>query len=209
MENWNKIDKDRLTVFTDAIMAIIMTILVLDLKVPLENIQTDQDLMQQLLKQLPHFFGFIISFSMIVILWFTHHTLMRILNQADRTFTVLNFLFAGSIATLPFSTALVSEYPSHSLAVAILAGNMALMNCFIAGMYMYLEVKNLCLPDAEPAWFRNIKRRMGMVGLLLLFSAIFVAFLSPKIALMLIVAVPLMHCIPLRPPKNQRTKSKD
>ena len=203
MQNWKKIDKHRLAVFTDAIMAIIMTILVLDLKVPVANIETNHDLKQQLLKQLPHFWGFAISFSMIVIIWFSHHNLITILSQANRTFAVLNFLFSGAIATLPFSTALVSEYPFYSLAVAILAGNMFLMNFFLSAMYVYVDKKKLIIPGIMPAWYKMIKQTLGIAGGLLLLSAVFVSFISPNLALILIVSVPLMHCIPVRPPKSK------
>jgi uncharacterized membrane protein len=203
MQNWKKIDKHRLAVFTDAIMAIIMTILVLDLKVPLANIETNHDLRHQLLNQLPHFFGFAISFSMIVIIWFSHHNLIMILSQATRTFAVLNFLFSGAIATLPFSTALVSEYPFYSLAEAILAGNMFLMNFFLAGMYVYIDKQKLIIPDITPAWYKKIKQTMGIAGGLLLLTAVFVSFISSTAALILIVSVPLMHCIPVRPPKTK------
>jgi uncharacterized membrane protein len=201
MQNWKKIDKHRLTIFTDAIIAIIMTILVLDLKVPLAHIETDHDLKQQLLKQLPHFWGFAISFSMIVIIWFSHHALMANLSQATYTFAVLNFLFSGAIATLPFSTALVSEYPSLSLAVAILAGNMLLMNVFLSAMHTYAEVKKLNIPGSMPERNKKIKKIMGIAGALLLLAAVFLAFLSPRLGLILIVSVPLMHCIPIRQKK--------
>lgn len=203
MQNWKKIDKHRLTIFTDAIIAIIMTILVLDLKVPLGHIETDHDLKQQLLNQLPHFWGFAISFSMIVIIWFSHHTLMANLSHATYTFAVLNFLFSGSIATLPFSTALVSEYPSLSLAVAILAGNMLLMNIFLAAMHTYTELKKLTIPGSMPERYKKIKKIMGIAGAILLLAAVFLAFISPDLGLLLIVSVPLMHCIPIQQKKQR------
>jgi uncharacterized membrane protein len=202
MQNWQKIDKHRLSVFTDAIVAIIMTLLVLDLKVPIGHIETDKDLAQQLIKQLPHFWGFVISFSMIVIIWLSHHDLMTNLNQPNRTFATLNFIFTGFIATLPFTTALVSEYPSHSLAVSLLAANLFLMNVFLTTLFIYQEKKKLMIANNLPAWFTNIKKLMGISGAVLLLSATFIAFLSPRIALLMIVAVPLMHCIPLRERKK-------
>jgi uncharacterized membrane protein len=203
MQNWQKIDKHRLSIFTDAIIAIIMTILVLDLKVPIGHFETDHDLAQQLIKQLPHFWGFAISFSMIVSIWFSHHDLMAYINQPDRTFATLNFIFTGFIATLPFTTALVSEYPSRSLAVSVLAGNLFLMNVFLTSLFIYREKKKLGIADSLPIWYATIKKKMGIFGVLLLLLAIFIAFLSPRIALLMIVAVPLMHCIPVREKKRK------
>lgn len=198
MENWRKIDKERLTIFTDAIMAIIMTILVLDLKVPIGEFENDADLKRQLVKQLPHFWGFAISFAMIVVLWFSHHNLMKSLNYSNTTFAVLNFIFTGSIATLPFSTALVSEYPTSSTAVSILAFNMLVMNVFLAGMFTYLYAKKLGNPDVFPPWYLKVKRALGMGGGLVFLAAIFVAFASPTVALWMIAAVPFLHMLPVR-----------
>jgi len=202
MQTWKIIDKHRLTIFTDAIIAIIMTILVLDIKVPLAHLETNQDLKQQLIKQLPHFYGFAISFSMIVIIWFSHHSLIANLREATPGFAVLNFLFSGTIATLPFSTALVSEFPSLSLAVAVLAGNMLLMNVFLSGMHTYAAVKKLNIPGYMPERYKKIKKIMGIAGALLLLAAVFLSFLSPKLGLILIVSVLVMHCIPISH-KNQ------
>jgi uncharacterized membrane protein len=145
---------------------------------------------------------------MIVIIWFSHHDLMAYLDQPDRTFTTMNFLFTGTIATLPFTTALVSEYPSRSLAVALLAGNLFMMNVFLTGLFIYRDKKKLNIVSDLPVWYTNTKKIMGMSGALLLLLAFFISFLSTGIALVMIVAVPLMHCIPFKEKKETKGPEK-
>ena len=86
MNQGRKIDKSRLMFFTDAILAIIMTILVLDIKVPEMHNTGDTGFMKELIKVLPHFIGFIISFAFIIVLWLNHHDLMESINYANKPF---------------------------------------------------------------------------------------------------------------------------
>src|SRR5260221_7167659 len=169
-------NRDRLGFFSDALIAIIMTILVLDLKVsPMEN-ATEADLTHMLISQLPHFYGFLISFSFIAMLWFNHHDLMESIAQPTRNFAKLNFLFIGSIALVPFSTSFAAEFPDKSIAIAILALNLFLMNVFLSFIFLYAIGKKIStLHDRSPRR-EKLKRIMGITGTLMFLLAIFIAF---------------------------------
>jgi len=199
MKERKHIDKTRLTFFTDALLAIIMTILVLDIKVP-EGLDkmTGDECFVNLLKVYPHFLGFIISFAFIIVLWFSHHELMESLIYANRTFAVINFCFVGATATLPFSTALAAAYPYQSYAVATLALNMFVMNVFLTGLHTYSIVSGLRNMDYFPPRYLRFKRIIGLGGTFISLVAIFVSFYSPSFALILIAAVPVMHNIPVK-----------
>jgi len=198
MQTGSTIDKARLVMFTDALLAIIMTVLVLDIKVPegLESMSGEECLVT-LFRVFPHFLGFIISFAFILVLWFAHHDLMEAMHTVNKPFTVLNFCFIGSTATLPFSTGLTAAYPTESYAVCTLALNMFIMNVFLAGMFMYAQRKGISRPDFVSLRYQRIKRLMGVGGSVLFFLAIFIAFLSPSIALIMIAIVPIIHCLPV------------
>ncbi|HJW28303.1 MAG TPA: TMEM175 family protein [Saprospiraceae bacterium] len=192
------IDKSRLTFFTDALLAIIMTILVLDIKVPegLEGLN-GEECFKNIMHVFPHLVGFLISFAFIVVLWFSHHDLMESLHYANRPLARLNFCFIATTATLPFSTALAAAYPAQSYAVATLALNMFFMNIFLAGLHMYAIVTGLRDMNYFPARYLRIKQWLGMIGGFVFLAALFVAFLNPHIALVMIAAVPLMHVMPI------------
>jgi uncharacterized membrane protein len=190
-------NKERLMVFTDAIFAIIMTILVLDIKVPSMEGTSEGELFKQLVKQLPHLYGFILSFAVITVIWFSHHDLFSSLKFATRTFATLNFILIGSIATLPFSTALASEYPHRSLAVASLSGNMLVMNIFLSFMFIYVNKNKFSDPGFRPERISKIKMKMGVIGIFVFLLAFILAFIYPALSLGLIAVVPIMHCLPL------------
>lgn len=202
MEAWKLLDKRRLEVFTDAIIAIILTILVLDIKVPIIEAANDHDLLQGLIHQLPHFYSFLISFAVILVIWTSHHDLFASLKYSTRSFGAINFAFVGSLATLPFSTALAGEYPARPLALAILAGNMLIMNIFLTALWIYAAVNNLTDFSYYPEWRSKIKRSIGQLGVLIFLIATIMAWVSTTVSIILLALVPLMHSIPLKQPKK-------
>lgn len=74
-------EKNRFETFVDAILAIIMTILVLEFRVPEESFESDASLKSYLIHLTPSFVSYFISFSTIMILWLDHHNLFRLLKK--------------------------------------------------------------------------------------------------------------------------------
>ncbi|MFZ1678556.1 MAG: TMEM175 family protein [Saprospiraceae bacterium] len=201
MQTTKHIDKTRLMFFSDAILAIIITILVLDIKVP-EGLElaTNGEFFKNLIKVLPHFFGFIISFAFIIVLWLSHHDLLESLLYANRRLATFNFCFLGATATLPFSTALAAAYSHQPYAVATLALNMFVMNIFLATLHIYSVKSGLRDINYFPIRYQKMKQMFGIFGGFVFLLAIFVSFFSPTAALIIIVIVPILHIIPISSP---------
>jgi uncharacterized membrane protein len=111
---------ERMILFTDAVFAIAITLLVIEIKAPeighlikeLEHLGkplTNQDIIDQLLSLSPLFIGFIISFFVIAIYWRSHHRLFSFIKDYDGKLIVLNFFFLFTIVLMPFSSAYYSE----------------------------------------------------------------------------------------------------
>ncbi|MDP4218852.1 MAG: TMEM175 family protein [Bacteroidota bacterium] len=198
MPHSKQLGKERLVFFSDAILAIIVTILVLDIKVPIVETGGDAELTRRLIVQAPHLVAFVLSFAVIIVLWYSHNRLMGMVDTPTNTFGVINFLFIGVTATIPFTTALVGEYPGSSVAAAMLAANMLLMNIFITLCFVYAMKKNLVGKNFVFGHYDKMKRIMGIIGTFLFLGSIFVAFLSPVVSLVMIAAVPIMHCLPIK-----------
>ena len=190
--------------FSDALLAIIMTILVLDIKIPVQEYTTDNALLPELLKQLPHFIGFVVSFSIIAILWISHHQLMQTIVQPDLTLARINFGLLCSTAVIPFSTAFAAEYPSSPLAACMMAINFLVMSIFMRGMFSHTYKTGLGSPDFFPAYYTNLRIRRGIVGSFVFVASALVAFISPLVSHILLVFVPILHSIPIKAPKHLR-----
>jgi uncharacterized membrane protein len=100
--------------FSDAVFAIAITLLVIEIKIPgkedLEGTVSDQSILIALGHLLPKFIGFLVSFMMIGLYWTVHHRMFGYVTNYTRKLLVLNLVFLFFVALMPFSTGFYSEY---------------------------------------------------------------------------------------------------
>jgi uncharacterized membrane protein len=120
---------DRIILFSDAVFAIAITLLIIEIKAPnvheLEHITTDT-----ILGQLSHltgkFIGFVVSFFVIAIYWRSHHRIFGFVNQYSERLIWLNILFLFTIVLMPFSSAYYSENAQFDIPFYFYCGNILL-----------------------------------------------------------------------------------
>lgn len=108
----------RLEAFSDGVIAVIITIMVLELKVPQQNGFAG------LRAILPMLIVYVISFSFIAIYWVNHHHLVDRIEQADRRILYANLCFLFFLSLLPFFTSYVLEKDLDAFGIAIYAASM-------------------------------------------------------------------------------------
>src|SRR5258706_2320868 len=103
---------DRLILFSDAVFAIAITLMVVEIKVPSidRHIATDALLLKALDELIPKFVGFFISFFIIGLYWTVHHRMFGYVVNYTRRLLWLNLIFLLAVVLMPFSTAFYSEY---------------------------------------------------------------------------------------------------
>lgn len=106
---------NRLEAFSDGVFAIVITLLVLELRVP--EVHDSASLYQGLYALIPKFLSFGLSFVYITIYWINHHQLFNLLKNANRGLFWLNNLFLMCLTFIPFPTALIGSYPKDPVAV--------------------------------------------------------------------------------------------
>jgi uncharacterized membrane protein len=108
--------------FSDAVIAIAITLLALQLEVPQipESLAAAQ-LPSALLELWPKFFSFLLSFWIIGFYWLAHHRMFRQVRAYDRGMLLINLLFLMWVVLMPFSSALIGEYENQQLPVIIYA----------------------------------------------------------------------------------------
>ncbi len=190
-----KIEKERFVTFMDALMAIIMTIMVLEIKIPAVKTLTDETLRQELHKAVTPLIGFLVSFATLTMIWISHNDLMRDIKGITKQFALLNFLLILVIALVPFSTALGWGYSTTSLAVFIYALNIFLLSGVFTILYGFSVVKKLI--PATTSQYMRAKKIISFFALALLVIAMFLSFVNPGLSLFLTVLIPLAHSIPI------------
>lgn len=101
---------ERLVFFSDAVFAIAITLLILEIEVPhLPRVQDTGPFREALVDLFPSFFAFVLSFLVIGRFWMTHHGLMDHVKSYDPRLMWPNMLYLMAIAFMPFSTALIGR----------------------------------------------------------------------------------------------------
>jgi uncharacterized membrane protein len=111
--------KSRVEAFSDGIFAIIVTLLVLEIKVPhIENHNSAGDLLAALLNLAPKIAAWVISFVTVCVIWVNHHRIFASLEHLTPSLFWLNANLLLWTSFIPFPTALMGDYPHNSLAVS-------------------------------------------------------------------------------------------
>jgi len=107
---------ERMILFSDAVFAIAITLLVIEIRIPEihENV-SDAVLLQALGHQVPKFIGFIVSFMLIGMYWTVHHRIFGFVINYNRRLLWLNLFFLFFIVLMPFTTGFYSEYAGADL----------------------------------------------------------------------------------------------
>ena len=101
----------RLETFCDGVFAIALTLLIIDIKVPVpEGIGTTRDLWLALGRLAPSIIAFVLSFAIILITWVNHHSFFKLVNKSSGRFVYANGFLLLTVVFMPFPTALVGEY---------------------------------------------------------------------------------------------------
>ncbi|MBC6111635.1 TMEM175 family protein [Pedobacter fastidiosus] len=130
---------ERMILFTDAVFAIAITLLIIEIKAPeIHQGMTSAEIANQLLGLLPKFLGFIISFFVIAIYWRSHHRLFSFIKDYDDKLIWLNFFFLFTIILMPFSSAYYSDNTMFSLPFWFYSANIALTGVLNYAMLAYI-----------------------------------------------------------------------
>jgi uncharacterized membrane protein len=109
----------RLEAFSDGVFAIVVTLLVLELEVPvLSGPRNVGELGRHLVMLPPKFSSWLISFVIVCKFWLNHHHILRLAGRADYAMVWLNSMFLMFQSFIPFPTAMMGEYPGNALAVS-------------------------------------------------------------------------------------------
>src|SRR5262245_58645849 len=183
-----KTTADRLAGYSDAFFAVIVTIMVLELRAP------DQPAFSALRPLWPTAISYAVSYLFIAIIWMNHHYLTRFVGPPTLRLIWINFVHLFLVSFLPFATAWIARTRLASSPVAFYAG---LFVC-IDIAYNFFEREVLLRAEATqvPERTRRIARRRSLVVLASFTIAMLVAFVAPRIAFGLICTALILHLRP-------------
>ena len=172
----------RLEAFSDGVIAIAITLLILEINVPSAQ---QGDLFDALVDLWPSYLAFTLSFAVIGIMWVSHHSMFERIANVDRLLLFLNLLLLMGIAFLPFPTALLAGYiqqggENAKFAAAMYSSTMMLIGVFFLLMWNHLYRRpHLLVPGIGADRARTAMVR-SLVGPVVYAASIGLAFISPE-----------------------------
>ena len=182
-------DTNRLEAFSDGVFAIAITLLVLEIKVPL----SDLALGNELLKLWPSYLAYAVSFIVIGSIWVNHHAMFNHIVRADHKLLLLNTIHLMFIAFFPFPTAVLAQAfhagTNKPLATSFYGGTLTVIGVLVTIMWYYAAHGHRLLNDNISHNEAKRNGRRFLVGPVCYGIATLIALIAPWIALMFYVAL--------------------
>jgi uncharacterized membrane protein len=178
----------RLEAFSDGVIAVIITIMVLELKVP------HQEGLAGLRAVLPTLGLYLISFAFTGVYWINHHHLIHRTEEADERILYANLGFLFCLSLLPFFTSYVLEKKMDSFSVAVYIASMILtgFSFLLLRLAIGRRLRHAGKLEAED----TAVQRKNYLSLFVYFVAITLAFQHPQLALGLVAFVTVIWITP-------------
>ena len=181
---------ERVVFFSDAVFAIVITLLVLELKVPHITEHTDSALRHALVELLPRVIGFVVSFLIIGLMWIEHHRIFRYIDNYTTGLLWRNLLLLLCVSFVPFPTALFSENFWSRTAFILYTGSFGAVATAKLWVWRHAVTSGLLKKDVGPDLARRISRRSLAVPLACAL-AIVLSFVSIFVAPIAFALIPL------------------
>ncbi|MFE2286612.1 TMEM175 family protein [Streptomyces sp. NPDC059443] len=157
-------ETNRVEAFSDGVFAIVVTILVLELKVPEGR---GSELWHGLLEQWPHYAAYVVSFLIIGVMWVNHHTIFSHLKRVDRPLLFLNLLVLMVVSVIPYTTNILAEHlmdgdSANVAAVLYSVWTVVYALAFLAFWWYVTQVGHLFHEAVDKEGARATRLRFGL-----------------------------------------------
>jgi uncharacterized membrane protein len=191
----------RLEAFSDGVLAIVITLLILEIKVP-EPAEARGGLGHALVEQWPHYVSFLLSFFVVGVIWLNHHATINLLAGTDHRLQVLNLLLLLPVTVLPWPTDLLATYTKDGttsdqrLAVLIYGATSTAMALSFNVLWRYLRRHpELHKPHVTPELLAVRNHRYNL-GLAVYPVATLIGLISAPLFLALMLGLAVVYLLP-------------
>lgn len=196
--------KGRMEALSDGVFAVAITLLALDLAIPLTH-RTSSDLIGALLREWPGYLAYLVSFATIGVIWLGHSGMTEYLDRVDPVFQRLNLLLLLFVCVLPFTTGLLSEFINEkgedAERVATVTYGVMLLLCSVqlSVVWRYAVKAKLVEPNLDDDEITLLSSRLtpGLGGYVIL---ILLGLVYPKAAVFGYLIVAVLLLLPFRVP---------
>lgn len=192
-------ETQRIEAFSDGVFAIVITLLVFNIRPPGVDKANEIGLLSALASAWPTYLAFAASFFFVLVMWINHHRLFTVIRRSDNNLMLLNGLLLFGVTLVPFPTQVVADYwlhPEQALAVIFYAGWFFVVALVFNLLWAYAAHDcRLFSHETNEALVQHIARQYA-AGPFLYIGALLVAFVSPVISVLLTVLFGVFFALP-------------
>ncbi len=189
----SELQMERIVFFSDAVFAIAITLLIIEIKVPhLEHDASDRDFWIALLIETPKIIGFLFSFFVIGAYWVGHHQIYGYIKKWNNGLIWRNVMFLAAIAFIPFSTAFFSEYPSRFVPLFLYALSFSIAGFLETWQWRYAVRKQLIDETLSAAGIKQHTLHYSILPLVGV-TAILIVFITPLLSGFAFWLIPILQ----------------
>ena len=196
------INTGRSEAFSDGVIAIIITIMVFNIRFPdLSHEATNADVRRALVSMLPRLLAYVASFVVIGIMWLNHHHMFHLVRIVDERLSWLNLHFLFWLSLIPFPTGMLGANPLLAESAAIYGGEMLMVTISFTMLRLYIKNKHL-MEQGDREIDKKIRRvnrialLKNLAGTTAYAASIPVAFYSIYLSFALFAVQPVLLFIP-------------
>ena len=187
----------RIDALSDGVFAIVITLLVLELKVPeIESHLVSEQLLVALLGIFPRALSHVVSFFVLGIYWVGHHNMFLLIQRHNRVLLWLNILFLLSVASMPFPTGLLVQYNQERWAIILYALTLVAAGLTLSLIWWYATTnRRLVNPEMTQEFVSFVHRRVLIAPVAYMIAILF-SFISLNAAKVIFILTALYYIFP-------------
>ena len=193
----NERETGRLEAFSDGVIAVAITLLILDIHVP--PFDPKLPLLQALINDRTAYLGYVTSFLIIGLFWANHHYMFKYIKKTDHLLLLLNTLTLMCLVFLPFATALLVEHfsDSYQTTAAVMYNSSLLLTSIMYNvLWGYVRRHPALLVEGLPADLLSKMTRRYLVSIPLYALTLIISALYVEVSLVLYLLIALLYALP-------------
>ncbi len=184
---------NRIEALQDGVFAIVMTLLVLEIKIPE---LADGDVARHVLEQWPVILSYFGSFTLLGIFWVGLHAQYNYIKFVDRPMLWINLLFLMFIALLPFSAAIMGRYGTEQFAVILYGTHLTILGLINYWNWTYATTHHRLVDHSISNKLVKLTKKRILVTPVASVIALLISFAHPLISLIIFIIIPPFYIIP-------------
>jgi uncharacterized membrane protein len=189
---------NRIESLSDGVFAIVLTLMVFQIRVPDTPPNQPHELWAHLMKQAPEFYSYAISFVLVGIYWVAHHNMYHLVKRSTRLLLWINLLFLMFVGFVPYSVALVGRYADFQRVMIIYGVHLMIISGLLFLQWWYVtRHKELLVAALNPQFVRSVDMKILQAPVVCVL-AILTSFISVRGSYLLYLLTIVMYLLPTR-----------